>query len=152
MCLNSSLFKTQNPVSGDLFVTNVETKVLKFPRETNARKERKKMDHFFQEELEGDIFWSEIDPRNRSAFLPYFSRRGSQIRVENSCDGSYTTNMNKRMIEFTRKSWPGKIEAQESEGNRGYRHMMSERTRREREKKGYLTLHAMLPLGTKVSD
>ncbi|CAK7327189.1 unnamed protein product [Dovyalis caffra] len=110
------------------------------------------MDHFFQEELQGDVIWCEIfGPVNRSAFVPYVSRHGvgSEISVERSSEGAHPTNMNKRRIEFMRKSCPVTIGTQEPDSKRCYRHMMSERVRRERERNGYLALHSLLPLGTK---
>ena len=109
------------------------------------------MDHFFEEEqyLQDDIFWYDVGPLlNQSAFRPYTSIPGSEISINN---GSNSSNMNKKMIEFLRRSFPVRTtESQESESTRCYRRKMSERVRRENEKKGYLALHSVLSHGTKV--
>ncbi|KAB5537606.1 hypothetical protein DKX38_015139 [Salix brachista] len=109
------------------------------------------MDRFFQDEWQGDGFWYDIDPVNRSAFVPYLRRpeAGSEIREESSSRGGHPSNMNKRMVEFMRRSLSVDIETQKPDSKRCNRHMMSERLRRERERNGYLALHSLLPLGTK---
>lgn len=119
------------------------------------------MDVFFPQEQSGDIFWySESLPEEKiSAFLPYTNMPRNEFGQENACNhynGPY--NMKKRMIEFLRNSSSsitvGKIsgqkEVEEYEKERSFRHMMSERMRREKQKNGYLALHSMLPIGTKV--
>ncbi|KAJ9154213.1 hypothetical protein P3X46_027572 [Hevea brasiliensis] len=103
----------------------------------------------FSEELQGDAFWYEPTPLNQSAFLPYTSTPTTEISASNSGNRSNPTNMNKRIIEFMTISWPVRTETQESESARCFRRKISERVRREKEKNGYLALHAMLPLGTK---
>ncbi|KAI5573246.1 hypothetical protein POPTR_010G077000v4 [Populus trichocarpa] len=105
------------------------------------------MDGFFQDEWQGDGFWNEIGPVNQGAFVPYIRRAGAGS--ESSSMGAHPTNMNKRMVEFMRRSFPVNIGAQEPGSERCNRHMMSERLRRERERHGYLALHSLLPLGTK---
>ncbi|XP_058001116.1 transcription factor bHLH92-like isoform X2 [Hevea brasiliensis] len=108
------------------------------------------MDLFFQELQSDDLaFWFELTPLNQSAFLPYSSTPTSEISASNSGNGSNSTNMNKRMIDFMRRNWPVRVGSQESESARCYRRKISERMRREKEKNGYLALHAVLPLGTK---
>ncbi|XVF28691.1 hypothetical protein REPUB_Repub15cG0051700 [Reevesia pubescens] len=57
--------------------------------------------------------------------------------------------MNKKMIEFLRKSCPATTQTNDTEKERCFRHMMNERMRREKQKNCYLALHSMLPLGTK---
>ncbi|XP_041007758.1 transcription factor bHLH92-like [Juglans microcarpa x Juglans regia] len=53
------------------------------------------------------------------------------------------------MMKFLTRSWHPRIEIQEHEKERGFRHMMNERVRRERQKQSYMALHSMLPFGTK---
>ncbi|KAF9673521.1 hypothetical protein SADUNF_Sadunf10G0032900 [Salix dunnii] len=109
------------------------------------------MDLFFQDEWQGDVFWYDTDPVNRSAFVPYTRRpeAGREMRQESSSRGGRPTNMNKRMLEFMGRSLSVNIETQEPDSKRCNRHKMSERLRRERERNGYLALHSLLPLGTK---
>lgn len=109
------------------------------------------MDLFFQELQSDDAFWYDLIPLNQSAFLPYTSTPTREIPATCSFNGSNSTNMNKRMIGFMGRSWPLRIETEESDSARCYRRKISERMRREKEKNGYLALHAMLPLGTRVS-
>ncbi|XP_037496667.1 transcription factor bHLH92 isoform X2 [Jatropha curcas] len=112
------------------------------------------MDQFSEEDFLGDVFWSEIETLNQSSFLPYTSTPINQIWVNynSSNNGSNSTNLNKRMIEFMKKSsCPIRIETQESESERFHRRKMCERYRREKEKKEYSALHSMLPLGTKMA-
>lgn len=109
------------------------------------------MDLFFQELQSDDAFWYDLIPLNQSAFLPYTSTPTREIPATCSFNGSNSTNMNKRMIGFMGRSWPVRIETEESDSARCYRRKISERMRREKEKNGYLALHAMLPLGTRVS-
>ncbi|OAY55642.1 transcription factor bHLH92 [Manihot esculenta] len=107
------------------------------------------MDLFFQELQSEDAFWYDLVPLNQSAFLPYTSTPTREIPATCSFNGSNSTNMNKRMIGFMGRSWPVRIETEESDSARCYRRKISERMRREKEKNGYLALHAMLPLGTR---
>ena len=112
------------------------------------------MDHFFQQQLlQGDVFCYENGPVNQSAFVPYKCRPwgGSEVGVGSSSMGVHPTNMNRRMIEFMRRSFTVKIETQEPDSKRCYRHKMSERLRRQRERNGYLALNSLLPHDTKVS-
>ncbi|KAG6764529.1 hypothetical protein POTOM_032001 [Populus tomentosa] len=127
---------------------------LKFelPGKGQGRGLEMEMDHFFQQQLlQGDVFCYENGPVNQSAFVPYICRPwgGSEVGVGSSSMGVYPTNMNSRMIEFMRRSFTVKIETQEPDSKRCYRHKMSERLRRQRERNGYLALHSLLPHDTK---
>lgn len=105
------------------------------------------MDMFFPQDFQGDIFWHEAyvaPPVNQSAFAAYTEKP----RIES---GRNSANVNKRMIEFLRRSWNPRVETEEHEKERGFRHMMNERLRREKQKQSYMSLHSMLPFGTKVS-
>lgn len=118
------------------------------------------MDLFFPQEsqCDNDIFWYEayqafeaLQPQvNQSAFVPYRDTPRNEFGAENSGNMKNCVNMKKRMVEFLRRSWHPRNEIQEYEKERGFRHMMNERMRRERQKQNYMTLHSMLPLGTKV--
>ncbi|GMY27244.1 transcription factor bHLH92 [Fagus crenata] len=110
------------------------------------------MDMFFPQELQSDFIWFEAfeAPQvNQSAFVPFSNTPRSEIGIENSGNLKKYENMNKKMIEFLRKSWKPRIENQEYEKERGFRHMMNERMRRERQKQSYMSLYSMLPFGTK---
>ena len=113
------------------------------------------MDVFFPEEyFSGDSLWYiEGNPVNRSAFEPYREKPRNEFVQENAFSGSKKMNMNKRMIEFLRGRSFNMIEnnERELEKERCFRHMMNERTRREKQKQSYMTLHSMLPMGTKVN-
>ncbi|XVE65906.1 hypothetical protein DITRI_Ditri08aG0037400 [Diplodiscus trichospermus] len=114
------------------------------------------MDQLIKQLLQGEIFWQETTPAppvSPSAFVPYPNSPRSKLRLESApagCNnGVGSGNMNKRMIEFLRKSWATQIESKDSEKERCFRHMMNERMRRAKQKQSYSTLHSMLPLGTK---
>lgn len=110
------------------------------------------MDHFFQQQLlQGDVFCYENGPVNQSAFVPYICRPwgGREVGVGSSSMEVHPTNMSRRMIEFMRRSFTVKIETQEPDSKRCYRHKMSERLRRQRERNGYLALNSLLPHDTK---
>ncbi|XVF38353.1 hypothetical protein REPUB_Repub20aG0094100 [Reevesia pubescens] len=114
------------------------------------------MDQLIKQLLQGEIFWYEtatpapsVSP---SAFLPYPNTPRIELGFQSSSgcnNGVNSGNMNKRMIEFLRKSWPTTTETKDSEIERCFRHMMNERMRKEKQKKSYFDLHYMLPLGTK---
>ncbi|KAK4425559.1 hypothetical protein Salat_1749900 [Sesamum alatum] len=105
------------------------------------------MDEFFQlYNSPGSISWFETALLvDQSAFVRYtdqpFEGNGSNHRI----------NVNKRMIEFLKRSRvaPVLIEIIEPEEDRIHKHRMEERMRREKHKQGYLALHKLLPLGTK---
>lgn len=124
---------------------------------TRRKKKRRMMDLFFPLELQrdSDMFWYEAfeapQPQvNQSAFVPYRDTPRNEFGAENSGNMKNCVNVKKRMVEFLRRSWHPRNEIQEYEKERGFRHMMNERMRRERQKQNYMTLHSMLPFGTKV--
>ncbi|KAK3414894.1 hypothetical protein EUGRSUZ_H00196 [Eucalyptus grandis] len=116
------------------------------------------MDLFFHEEVQSDIFWCDqlveppppppppLPPANPSAFSPYTNRLPSQDRGFMPNPGN---NMNKRVMEFLRRSWAEPSQIQEFDRERGFRHMLSERMRREKQKRSYSSLLSELPHGTK---
>ena len=114
------------------------------------------MDQWINQLLQGEVLWYETNPAppvSRSAFVPYPNTPRIELGLESASgcnNGVNSGNMNKRMIEFLRKSWPTTIETKDTEKERCFRHMMNERMRREKQKTSYLALHSMLPLGTKV--
>lgn len=109
------------------------------------------MEYFFE-----DNFWYncnyEAVPVSQSAFQPYYDGQGSgsEFGSDNSSNGSGSQNLNRRMIDFVRRSWSASTETKETEDDRSRRHMINERMRREKEKLNYLALHSLLPPGTKV--
>ncbi|KAJ8768469.1 hypothetical protein K2173_021622 [Erythroxylum novogranatense] len=110
------------------------------------------MDYFFQDgsQDDHDLLWPEIFPlQYQRCFMPYTSRPICEIRVDKADKSPCSGNINKRMIEFMRRRFPVRFEAEESESKRCVRHMICERKRREREKEGYSALHSVLPPGTK---
>lgn len=126
------------------------------------------MDHFFPEKLLDEIFWDQplshtnqsnfimnVEPCpsiNQSAFVQYRDQPRISLGEESSLKRSSSKSMNKRMIEFLRKSCPVKRnKVAEYERERGFRHMISERMRRQRQRQYCLDLHSVLPQGTKVN-
>lgn len=94
---------------------------------------------------------------NLSAFVQYrdiprisFLEEESSLKGSNNCQN----NMSKRMIAFLRKSTCSPVERNnkvaEFERDRSFRHMISERMRRQRQRQCCLDLHSVLPHGTKV--
>lgn len=113
------------------------------------------MEMFFEQEFQDNVtFWYESLPVNQSAFVHYSSGPRSEFGPAIHSSGSNVGNMNKRMIEFLRRSWPGTGRTGngggEQEKERCFRHMMSERLRREKQRQSYLALQSMLPMGNKV--
>jgi hypothetical protein len=113
------------------------------------------MDMFFPYDLQGDIFWHDAyvaPPVSQSAFAAYAEKPRIEFGSGSSGgdDGRNCVNVNKRMIDFLRRSWHPRIETEEPEKERCFRHMMNERLRREKQKQSYMALHSMLPFGTKV--
>ncbi|KAF5736778.1 transcription factor bHLH92 [Tripterygium wilfordii] len=107
------------------------------------------MDWFSPEQYEH--LWSELFPVIQTAFVPY-----TTIPTTTELDVLRGQNMNKRMIDFMRRTYnptpPARIiETQVSDRERGLRHKMSERIRRNRERESYSALHSILPPGTKNS-
>ncbi|XP_022760228.1 transcription factor bHLH92-like [Durio zibethinus] len=112
------------------------------------------MDQLIEQLLQGEIFWYETThapPVSPSAFVPYPNRPriGMGLQTADCNNGVNSGNMNKRMIEFLRQSWPTTTGIKDTEKERCFRHMMNERMRRDKQKKSYFALHSMLPLGTK---
>ncbi|GMN53505.1 hypothetical protein TIFTF001_022642 [Ficus carica] len=107
---------------------------------------------FLHDQFPDDIVWySEfLPPARESAFVPY---RENSV----SCTNNGTCNINKRILGFLSRSSISTTSAktgvdqikQEHEKERCFRHMMNERTRREKQKQSYMGLHSMLPTGTK---
>ncbi|XP_050373751.1 transcription factor bHLH92 [Argentina anserina] len=110
------------------------------------------MDQFIRKALEGDLFWYENPPvLNTSAFVPY-SEVPQSGKPRNL--GSNSMNMNKRMLQFLQTSRPPStddVDIGEKEHGRekGFRHMINERMRREKQKQSYFALRSLLPNGTK---
>ncbi|XP_010442004.1 PREDICTED: transcription factor bHLH92 [Camelina sativa] len=80
---------------------------------------------------------------NRSAFRPYV--KGTEPLLMSSSK----VNVKKRMVNLLRKNWEEKRNAVAPEKERCRRHMLKERTRREKQKQSYLALHSLLPYATK---
>lgn len=123
------------------------------------------MDPFFPENLLlGDVFWDEpllsttnfvqTQPcpiQNPSAFVQYRDQPKISLGKQTSLKGSNSHSMNKRMVAFLRKSLPlERNKAAEFERERGFKHMISERMRRQRQRQCCSNLHSVLPHGTKV--
>ncbi|XP_040999722.1 transcription factor bHLH92-like [Juglans microcarpa x Juglans regia] len=111
------------------------------------------MEMFCPQDLQSGMFWYdayEAPPVKQSAFVAYTEGPRIEFGAGNWNSGwNRGNNMNKRMVEFLRRSWHPKIEIQEHEKERGFRHMMNERARREKQKQSYMALHSVLPFGTK---
>ncbi|XVF66557.1 hypothetical protein PTKIN_Ptkin10aG0046400 [Pterospermum kingtungense] len=116
------------------------------------------MDELMKQVLRGEIFLYETsDPvdvppaASPSAFVTYSDTPRIEVGLDSVSgfnNGMNSGNMNKRMIEFLRKSWITKTD-ETKEKERCFRHMMNERMRREKQKQCYFALHSKLPLGTK---
>lgn len=121
------------------------------------------MEFFFHEDHElllssssdSSLFWPDGYPQARlpigPSFVPYHPAEAGSRR-EQGGPGLCSANMNKRVLEFARRSWPEPVRSRELDRERGYRHMMNERMRRERQKQSYTALHSLLPQGTKVIE
>ncbi|XP_022958781.1 transcription factor bHLH92 [Cucurbita moschata] len=123
------------------------------------------MDDTFPVEFwHNDLFWLDAPisvpvpvsapaQQQKSAFVPYLSRPNFRIEQKNKLAAPAASNsVNKRVIEYWRKQWHEKKEAAalgDLEREKCHRHMMNERTRREREKQSYLGVHSLLPKKTK---
>jgi hypothetical protein len=118
------------------------------------------MDPFYPENLLGEVFFDEplasnpmnfvmtqqpLPTQNPSAFVQYRDQPKISFLEENS------NTMNKRMVAFLRKSLPlERNKVAECERERGFKHMISERMRRQRQRQCCSNLHSVLPKGTKV--
>ncbi|CAN7027338.1 hypothetical protein IGI04_025270 [Brassica rapa subsp. trilocularis] len=110
------------------------------------------LDSVFQEE--GENFWDMIagdvsgdgdgdktvGVPNRSAFRSYVRDREQRM-----VSSSSTVNVKRRMVNLLRKNWEEKKIVAVPEKERCRRHMMKERTRREKQKQSYLALQSLLP-------
>ncbi|CAI8601799.1 unnamed protein product [Vicia faba] len=128
------------------------------------------MDPFFPENLLlGDVFWDEQEQpllstsdfvqtqpcpiQYPSAFVQYRDQPKISLGKQNSLKGSNSHSMNKRMFAFLRKSLPvERNKAAECERERGFKHMISERMRRQRQRQCCINLHSVLPHGTKTDN
>ncbi|KAL4296141.1 hypothetical protein GQ457_12G004220 [Hibiscus cannabinus] len=102
-----------------------------------------------QQLLQGEIFWYETTTATATtstAFVPYPTTKSGFERGVISGG-----NLNKRIIEFLQKSWSTTdiTPSSTNEKDKCFRHMMNERTRREKQKRSYFALHSMLPHCTK---
>lgn len=119
----------------------------------DGEREEKKMnmDQYILEALEGEFLLHESLPvLNQRAFVPYTSRPITEKGLDKPPN---SMNMNKRMVQFLRKSWApatARIVTGDDCKERGFRHMLNERMRREKQKQSYMALHSMLPTGAKV--
>lgn len=114
------------------------------------------MDEFFHVDIQGNNFgfgWNydypgEVEPITRtSAFVPYVEIPEDWLP---NGEGGSTGNVNKKVLGFLRKESARSGRSAELDQQRGFRHMLSERSRRERQKQSYDTLLLQLPHGTKV--
>ncbi|XP_073223247.1 transcription factor bHLH92 isoform X2 [Cicer arietinum] len=128
------------------------------------------MNHFFPEKLLGEVFFDEplsstnqsnfvhaqqqpYSTQNPSAFVQYRDQPIISFGEESSLKGSNSNSMNKRMVAFLRKKVAlERNKAVECERERGYKHMISERMRRQRQRQCCLNLHSVLPHGTKTDN
>ncbi|KAM3356495.1 hypothetical protein P3S68_023209 [Capsicum galapagoense] len=88
---------------------------------------------------------------NQSAFVSFESKLSEGFGVYSY--GNVSTNhrnMNKRVMEFLKKNWISKNGQVKMEKEKGHKHMIKERIRREKQKQSYSALHKLLPMGTKV--
>ncbi|CAI9771285.1 unnamed protein product [Fraxinus pennsylvanica] len=111
------------------------------------------MDEFFQlYNFDWDMEWpKEAVLVNTSAFVRYIKQPIGELAPRSHGNGLNHQNVNKRMIEFLKKtSTRMRVETTiETESTRSHKHAISERMRREKHKQSYLALHKLLPLGTK---
>ncbi|XP_045815050.1 transcription factor bHLH92 [Trifolium pratense] len=121
------------------------------------------MDPFYPENLLGEVFFDEpltsnqsdyamaqqqpCPTQNPSAFVQYRDQPKISFLEENS------NTMNKRMVAFLKKSLPlEKNKVAECERERGFKHMISERMRRQKQRQCCSNLHSVLPKGTKTDN
>ncbi|XP_010274176.1 PREDICTED: transcription factor bHLH92-like [Nelumbo nucifera] len=92
--------------------------------------------------------WPEAPSVNQSAFTRYTTLT-QEFRPNNPVSVSNRPNCNKRIIELLRAISNARSKSRESETDRCYRHMISERVRRDKQRQNYEALHSILPPGTK---
>nr|BAF30984.1 basic helix-loop-helix protein [Nicotiana tabacum] len=114
------------------------------------------MEEFFQiqssQTNNGEVLWFENEAflMNQSAFASFRNQSIEGFGVSGYGNVSANhRNMNKRMMEFLKKSWIPKIGEVKMEREKVHKHMIKERIRREKQKQSYLDLHKLLPMGTK---
>ncbi|XP_059315634.1 transcription factor bHLH92-like [Lycium ferocissimum] len=107
------------------------------------------MEEFFQ------VSWFDNDEANfvvnQSAFVSFREQPIEGFGVfgyESNVSTNYQ-NMNKRMMEFLKKNWSPKNGEMKMEREKGHKHMIKERIRRQEQKQNYSALHKLLPMGTK---
>lgn len=153
-CLKSNIYIKHTRDKRDTHTINSQLKILNvaIAREMDFFS----LDSVFQEE--GENFWDMIagdvsgdgdgdktvGVPNRSAFRSYV--RDHEQRMVSS---SSTVNVKRRMVNLLRKNWEEKKIVAVPEKERSRRHMMKERTRREKQKQSYFALQSLLP-ATKV--
>ncbi|KAL8104994.1 transcription factor bHLH92-like [Apium graveolens] len=107
------------------------------------------MEHFFAYHSQPVFSWlqEEIPPKP-SAFVSY-TQHG--LNESEAIGSNNNVNIKKRMSEFLIKSMSRTNQEihDYSEMERGRRHMLTERMRREKQKHNYMRLHSLLPSGTK---
>lgn len=111
------------------------------------------MEHFFAYQSQPVFSWPEEEKEEEevaakpSAFVSYAQHDAPSFVGNN-------VNIKKRMREFLIKSMSTTNQEMNdySEKERGRRHMLSERMRREKQKHNYMRLHSLLPCGTKVCE
>ncbi|CAN8267696.1 unnamed protein product [Cochlearia groenlandica] len=110
------------------------------------------IDSILQQEEEEVNLWDVIasEKANRSAFRSYAKDTEHRMMLpEISSSTTTTVNVKIRMVNLLRKNWEEKKNAVAPEKERSRRHMMKERSRREKQKQSYLALHSLLPTATK---
>ncbi|KAG9134274.1 hypothetical protein Leryth_020030 [Lithospermum erythrorhizon] len=107
------------------------------------------MDHFFEYDPEEAMLWlaEALSEVNQSAFVGY-KQQPINLVAENIGNVTRNLNINKRMIEFLKRSWTPPVN---NENERVFKHMINERMRRDKQKQNYQALHKLLPLGTKMA-
>ncbi|XP_070042279.1 transcription factor bHLH92 isoform X2 [Nicotiana tomentosiformis] len=113
------------------------------------------MEEFFQvqsSQANGEVLWFENEAFfvNQSAFVSFRNKpiEGFGVSGYGNVSANHR-NMNKRMMEFLKKSWIPKVGEVKMEKEKVHKHMIKERIRREKQKQSYLALHKLLPMGTK---
>lgn len=110
------------------------------------------MDSFFEyylacEEIEIPSLHELLQPLKQSAFVAYTN--GSSEGFPSKMAEKMNTNVKNRMVEFLKKNWVPVMGKAEAEREKNQKHMINERTRREKERQSYEGLHKLLPHGTK---
>ncbi|XP_073026805.1 transcription factor bHLH92-like isoform X1 [Primulina eburnea] len=113
------------------------------------------MDEFFHLSP-GSMLWLQevlsMNNQRQSAFSSYTNEPIVGFASKSVANGSGRENVNKRMIQFLKKSWTTRGRTATTGGmerGRGKKHVIGERLRREKHKRFYGALHKLLPPGTK---